>query len=204
MIIDFRERALIEKLSKDTVEFEVKSLPVGDIIIGKWCFERKEIGDLAGSLMHRIWEQLANMKANFENACVIIEGDYANYKNYYAKKQKFLSKNMVLGFIAKCLSKYEVSVIATKNLDETAKFLKLFEEKLNKPMDIKKEVIRIKKGYHDVYLEMLATIPSVGYEKAKLILQSYNFKDIITLSKEDLMKIDGVGEKIATNIKKWL
>ena len=99
-------------------------------------------------------------------------------------------------------------VTVTQSIEETALLLKKIEEKTIKysdgVIDYSKEVIRVRKGKGDVYIEMLATIPGIGIDKARLVLSDYKFKELFDLSQKELMQIKGIGNKIAENIKKWL
>ena len=208
MIVDDREHDLIATLIDMGIKVDVQHLLVGDIIIGDICFERKEIHDLIGSLNYRMWEQLLNMKTNYDKSLVIVEGDFKKFKPSYSQRIKFFSKNMYYGFISKALTKYNVPVTVTQNIEETALLLQKIEEKMAKysdgVIDYSKEVIRVRKGKGDVYIEMLATIPGIGIDKARLVLSDYKFKELFDLSQKELIQIKGIGNKIAENIKKWL
>ena len=148
MIVDHRENYLIKELEKIEAKFKVQQLLVGDVIIGDYCFERKEIHDLISSMNHRIWEQMVNMQKNFKNSFVIVEGDFKKYgSNFYKSKVKFFSRAMYYGFVCSALAKYGIPVMTTHNTKDTALFLKMFEEKLakysNTELDFTKEIIRM-------------------------------------------------------------
>jgi len=201
LYVDDREPLKIrELLEKQDIKYEETRLLTGDFVFNNWVFERKTMIDLYGSLMSgRIFNQIENMKMNYDNVVLIISG---NFKQCYFAIPNF-NENVIHGAIASFITKQHIQVIRVDNDSQLIKMVKLIIEKSSDIGVI--NVVKIRKMTdEDVYLSMLCCIDKVGVNKAKNILTKYKFKDIPNLTIEQLKEIDGVGTKIAENIKKYL
>jgi len=197
--IDNREPTKIFNLfRKAGVEFEIKQLLVGDIRYKNYIFERKSITDFMSSIFDgRIWYQVENMK-QFDRAFLIISGKSST--PYFAKQ--YFNLNVFLGTIASIISR-GVEVMWVENDSQLVKLVIKICEKMDKVREI---VVRKQQrvSREDVYLNMLTCIPGVGRKKAELILKNVTFKKLFDTSVEELTKIKGVGEKLASSIKKYI
>ena len=157
IILDYRERHLIDKLNKKNIEFEIEKLDVGDIIIGDVIIERKTSTDLEASIIDgRFFNQIKNLKENCGNILILIEGN-----NYYR-----LSKNAIRGAILSAILDFNVKIIQTRDLDETCEFIKIIKNRQNKK-NKSLRLVNIKKSSdtRKIKLAMLSCLPGISYKK---------------------------------------
>jgi len=201
LYIDDREPEKIKNLlTKHNINYEVTRLLTGDFVYNNWIFERKTIEDLYGSIISgRIFNQIDNMKDNYDNVVVIISGKTSNC---YFSIPNF-NENIINGAIASFITKYKINVL---RVDSDSVLIKMIDLITKKSSDIGSiNVIKIRKMTNeDVYLSMLCCINGLGVNKAKNILAKYSFKQIPNLSIDQLKEVEGIGNKIAENIKKYL
>jgi len=202
LIIDNREKALCEQLSQQNINFEIKQLDLGDIIICDdndniiLLIERKTISDLASSIIDgRYKEQsyrLTHHKTHNHNIIFLIEGDILNYKSYSRIKKStiysmLLTINYYKGF----------SVLRSLNLTETAVIIERFFDKFQRESSIDgfytKNKSEIQEEYSDVvkcekklnitenniHEIMLCQIPYISAHTAREILKKYDFKTLV-------------------------
>ena len=206
IIVDSREpKQIFTKLNKlkETHDFDysVEILDVGDYYYkdGSVCMERKEISDFYSSIIDgRIFEQVMNMKNNFDNVIIGISGDL---KSTYYKIHNF-NINKYRGAIASLIVKYKCTIFNTNGDTELLDILLRMCEKSTEPFT--GVINKINYKDEDIHRNMLCAIPSIGYKKAKDILSIYSFQTLRNMSIDDLKKIDGIGDKIATQIKKYI
>lgn len=136
-----------KSLEQSIMNHEIKSerLPIGDIIIhdpsqGQQkdivLFERKTLNDLAASIRDgrykeqsfRLIETAAATGFHTHNIVYIIEGDLARYDERHTQ----ITKTALQSAMVSLLYYKGFSVIRTMNLDETAKFILHFADKVAK------------------------------------------------------------------------
>lgn len=130
IIIDNREKDLIELFEKNNIDFIKKNLEVGDIqyIINDeiiYIIERKTFEDLGASIKDgRYKEQKMRLLANNKNNIFyILEGEKNNCKT--------LAENALLGSIINMLFRDNIKIIFSININETYKILLQIKEKYN-------------------------------------------------------------------------
>lgn len=206
ILVDTREQELLKIINSHTEKyrsFTPKFLEVGDLVFltSSVCCERKEIIDMYNSIVNgRIFEQVLNMKQNFQYNFVIIVG---NFKKCY-DCIPFFNENILLGAIASLTVKYNVNVLM---VDNNLQLLDLFERicsKITKPIKNNNVIKRRDYSGNDIYLNMLTCIPSISIERAKLILKHHTFQELFSVNEEKLMELSGIGPKIARKIKEFL
>ncbi|KKL28230.1 hypothetical protein LCGC14_2377230 [marine sediment metagenome] len=119
VVVDAREQKLKALLDnkKETITYESKQLDVADIVISsEVAIERKEGFDFISSIMdNRVFEQLLRLKETYSNPILIIEG--LNDKVFNKTGMKISS---IYGALAYISYKLGISVIPTRNLEDTA------------------------------------------------------------------------------------
>jgi len=201
LYLDYREPDKISRLlEKQGIPFVLANLPTGDFVYNNWVFERKAIADLWGSIISgRIFNQIENMKANFENVVIIISG--SNKEAYFSMKN--FNENVINGAIASFIVKQQIQVLRVDNDSQLIKMIKLIIDKSTEAGVVNTFKIR-KMSDEDVYMSMLCCIPNVGVNKAESVLMKYKFRDLFNLSIGELKEVEGIGNKIAESIKKYL
>jgi Fanconi anemia group M protein len=186
---------------KKRCEVEEKNLEVGDYLLSKRvCVERKTTNDFLSSLIDgRLFDQVKDMKDNFSNPIIIMEGETLFYDD------RKINPNAIRGALAAITVDFSVPVIWTKNQLETAEML--FTIAKREQLEIKKSVsLRGRKkarSMNEVQEFLIAGLPNISREKAKSLLKRFGTPErIFTASEDDLKSAEGIGKKLAKNIRK--
>ncbi|PKP56399.1 MAG: hypothetical protein CVT89_06305, partial [Candidatus Altiarchaeales archaeon HGW-Altiarchaeales-2] len=116
---DIRERNTeIFKILNEKADVIVRQLEVGDYILSEnVCVERKTAGDFLQSIVdRRLLEQAQNLVRNFEIPIIIIEGEL----NLSSRN---IHPNAVRGMLAAIATDFKISIIPTKDENDTAEML---------------------------------------------------------------------------------
>ena len=213
MYIDCREHALIKLLNAES-----KQLDLGDISFEKdgktfALVERKTTMDLAASLCDgRYQEQsfrLLESGIPSHRIIYLIEGSLHQVKNIPLKTlQSAIVSLWMKGF----------SVIRTDSIEETAEYLKMIEEKINKEgKDIDYiSTLKIKKKDkltpENIDIMMLSQIPGVSTVTARALLETYgSMYSLTTQLKENPILLDTflcgkkkISKKISETLRTFL
>ena len=149
MIVDTREAELIRLFTDEKVEIEVKQLSVGDIWIGDLIIERKSIRDLEASILDgRYREQrgriLAYCQENKTQPMYILEGGLHSHTGR-------LQTSAIMKFINRLIFHYQIPVVQTSSVKETAELLRaIIEQQHEKPESLqrKTELVKVADGFH--------------------------------------------------------
>lgn len=130
IIIDNREKDLLELFEKNKIDCIKKNLELGDIqyIVNEeiiYIIERKTFEDLGASIKDgRYKEQKMRLLANNKNNIFyILEGEKNNCKT--------IGENALLGSIINMLFRDNIKIIFSININETYKILLQIKEKYN-------------------------------------------------------------------------
>lgn len=202
--IDVHEDKKVYKaFDKKKVKYEIKALPVGDIVFNNLCIERKEVSDFYGSVLsQRIYKQALNMTKNYKYNYIIIVGDYKAM--YYNKYMRF-NNHLFLGAIVSLFLRYGVRVIQCKNNNE---LVFLTENLIKKLEDNTDQVNAVRIQYNseeDVKLNILASIPGISIKRASQILDDFDVNIAFTPKhdKQAISELTGFGKKICEEIEKY-
>jgi len=205
--IDFREQRSgivgeIEKLT-DQLTIEIGLLSAGDYWIGdNIIVERKTLSDFLLSIKTgRIFQQAYRIAQSGKNGLIILEGDKSMVNS------SSMSRKAVQGALIHLTVFLGIPVIRSLNIHETATLLiDIFHQCQQKELPIQKQIIsgspgiRINKKQRQK-LFILQNIPGIGTKKALALLRSFRtIENIINASPADLMKLNGIGLKLAGRI----
>ncbi len=198
--VDHREKSsgVIKELIDMGIKIELKQLNVGDYIISdRVAVEYKTVQDFVDSIIDgRLLEQIKGLREGYFKPLIIIEGDEDIFS------QRNIHPNAIRGMLATITVSYGIPVIQTKNFKETANLLAVIakresEEGRNfsfhnrKPTTLK-----------DQQEYIVSSLPNIGPSLAKDLLQFFGTpRAIFNASEQDLKKVEGIGEKLAKNIK---
>lgn len=183
IIIDSREKDLIEisKFNEDNVE--IKQLNLGDIMIDNIIIERKTWSDLASSILDgRYKEQGERLEQAKENGFIIyyfIEGNLDMYI------ERGIKKDTLISTIFSLTHNKEFFVIQTKSTQQTYNFLmKLKKKKETIEKKTCTNTILCKKKNSKITKEniselMICQIPSISLNTCNILLN--RFKNIQTI-----------------------
>ena len=196
VVVDSRERTLLNIFRERSDGFEVKSLPCGDIEVeyenGRgWLCERKTCADLAASLVDGRWkEQTSRLFACGKKLVIIIEGDLRDAEAMY--------KHVLGAYLS--MSLRDVNVLRTWNAAETFAVLVSLIEKLehrtlgapvvcwNDGLQVPKMRGKTSKRARDaecVEARQLMCIPSISEKVARTLLQQFGDMSNLRLALSD-------------------
>lgn len=203
VIIDSREASAAPKILKRLVELgldvKITTLDRGDYLISDLCIiERKTVHDFVHTLTNRfLFDQLFTLKDFYPQPILLLEG-------YLPVIYKFtrINPRAVWGAIF-TLAKYGIAVVPTTSWKETADFL-LTAAKQEQLMKEREPVVRPMKKPGTLVqkqLYLIAGLPCIDYIRGETLLQVFGTpREVFSAKKEDLIKIRGIGEKIADAI----
>lgn len=212
IIVDHRERGsgIIEELHKHELEVAVQELKIADYVMqGKNAegkiqnvgIERKTQNDFLNSIIdNRLIEQLLILKENFDAPILILEGD----ENIYEIRD--FHPNAIRGMLASVAIDFQIPILSTKNFRDTAALLAIIAKRLEKPRKAisllsKRKPLTLKEQQE--YL--VSSLPGIGSTIAKSLLKKFkSIKEIVNADSKDLQKVDKLGPKKASKIKKIL
>jgi Fanconi anemia group M protein len=197
---DLREGAsrVIRELIRLGVNVELKSLNVGDYIISEnLAIERKKVEDLAGSMVDgRLFRQAQTLASAYSKPLIIVEGEAS--KAYSGVKPQALR-----GALLSLIFDYKIPVIWLSSPVETAQIILLLArreqlERKGYPALREKKPLTLAEMQEYV----VAGLPGVELTLARRLLDAFgSVEKVFTASREELVKVKGVGEKLAEKIR---
>ena len=207
--IDTREKNRIKSASKyfkeQKLDVSVEELPVGDYVFdNKVCFEFKLIPDFIASIQDgRVFNQSIEMAENYDYSFVIIHGDLPTRTKCIAMSRNYREVNtfQYIGAISSLNRYVTVLQVYSPFINESYYTMMKQAQKCLKQKPIVK---KFPKKHKNPALNFLSySVYGINYKKAKVITDTYNLQsltDLMTLDKDKLIEIEGIGEKTATNI----
>jgi Fanconi anemia group M protein len=199
---DSRESSsgILKELSNIGMDVKIKALNVADFQVSERVgVERKKVDDFLQSLIDgRLMKQAASISRVFERPIIIVEGD-----DLHGKRN--IHPNAIRGALASLAVDYNVPMIHTKDVKETAAFLKVLASR--EQFD-KNQAVRLRSEKKPVLMKeqqqfIIESLPSVGPKMAKQLLEHFGtVEKIVTADEVDLMKVDKMGEKKAKAVRK--
>ena len=198
---DSREGNSIVIRSLDSIEVnvKVKSMIVGDYQVSDdVIIERKTAKDFVDSILDkRLFKQANALREEFKKPIIILEGD-----DLYSG---FINPNAIRGSIASIALDFGISIIPTRGPEDTAAMIKriaIREQKGEKTnINIRTEKKPVNLWEQQIFI--IESLPNVGPVNAKKLLEHFGtVEKIINASEDELQEVEGIGKKIAENIKK--
>ena len=188
----------LPSLLEDMANVEIKQLAVGDYIVSeRVAIERKRAEDFIDSMIRkRLFNQVARLKEAYELPILIIEDEGLFSRN--------IDRRAVYGAIAFLITDYEMPVIRTESIEETANIIfaiaarEQFKKKKEISLRGKKPNMSLKERQQFI----VEGLPNVSAVLAKRLLNHFgSIKAIMNASLRELKKVEGIGEKKARAIK---
>uniref|UniRef100_A0A6C0KVM1 ERCC4 domain-containing protein n=1 Tax=viral metagenome TaxID=1070528 RepID=A0A6C0KVM1_9ZZZZ len=221
-LLDTRESELIQRIP-DAI---VKQLPVGDIWIGTndqgileggLIIERKSIRDLEASILDgRYKEQrgriLSLCQENKSQPMYILEGSLASGSGR-------LQKKALMKFIHRLIFHYQIPVMQTQSIQETAELVQtLIEQWKDDPASLQRttELVKVTDGIHiqkkvnasdptQFAIACLAQCPGVSVKMAEQLVQTFGtFQGILNASSAELEAVKVGARKLGPVVSKRL
>ncbi len=196
IVMDDREPPEVEIfLKRRDILVIKKRLEVGDYIIGDIGIERKSARDFLSSILDgRIFEQIENLKENFENFLLIVEGDF-----FMGLSEVNVHENLIRGVLLSIALEKNVGIIYSRDLSETCEYLYLLSKKSSRGFYSfgRRTVVR------DPKISILSSFPGIGPKLARKLLERFKtLYKIFNASYPELKKV--LGEKRAMEFIKLL
>ena len=210
IIVDQRERSsgIVKELTKKDIKTEIRQLVIADFVIqtkdseGKIIdvgIERKTTNDFLNSIIDkRLITQLIALKENFQLPLLIIEGS----ENIYSLRN--FHPNSIRGMLASIAIDFQIPILFTRNLKDTAALLVIIAKRLEKPI---KNISLLKKRKPLTLKEqqeyLIESLPGIGPTLSKSLLKRFKtVKRVINAKEKKLIKIKKLGPKKIEEIKK--
>ena len=212
VIIDSREQSRIKQASeyyaKQGLTVEVQELPIGDYLFtdgnDEVVFEFKTIADFISSIQdNRVFNEALNQAENYNHHFVVIQGDESTRAKCLAftKNYRKVTIFQYHGAIAS-LNRYTTVLESYSSFIDEAFYKMLVQAR--KCLSSKPIVRKFpKKTSNTAFNYLSGCIRGVNYKKANAIVNTYHLEslaDLMKLTEEDLMEIDGIGENTAKKI----
>lgn len=210
--IDHREQDRVKSATKyyteQGLEVDVKELPVGDYIFTnseqKVAFEFKEVNDFITSISSgRVFNQAINMAEEFDYHFVVIRGTESERAKYLAISKNYRTVTIFQYHSAiASLNRYTTVIESyTPYLNEAYYKMMVQAKKCLQDRPIVKKFPR---KHHNSALNFLCyCIYGLNYKRAKLIVDTYQLEslsDLMELTVDDLILIEGIGKNTAQKI----
>jgi ERCC4-type nuclease len=207
VIVDCREASSAAKIAKGLIEkgacVKTATLEKGDYILSDECaVERKTVNDFVYTLTRRfLFEQIFRLKEAYPKSILLIEG-YLPIIYKYSKIQPAAVWGAMFN-----LAKNGVAMVNTASQKETVDFLYVAARQ-EQVVEKRQPIVHAFKNYDttsDAQLYFIASLPSVGREKATAILKSYQTPQNALINVDDWGKtVNGLGPVITNKVKQIL
>jgi Fanconi anemia group M protein len=186
IIADTHERnsLIISELhSSKQVRLEIKSLKIGDYLIGNTIIERKTVQDFISSMINKRLIQQLNQMKKYKQQLILIEGDLE-------KINDFKTPNAIRGFILSIITNYQIPIIFTQDYKDTSKYLITLAKQQLKKSITPSFHSRIPKKIKEQKQYVLESFPNIGPITAKKLLKKFKtISNTINASEEDLKEV---------------
>jgi Fanconi anemia group M protein len=207
IIVDSREASSAAKIVKGLIERGVKikteALEKGDYILSDQCaVERKTVHDFVYTLTRRyLFEQLFRLKDAYPKSLVLLEG-------YLPIIYKFSHIQPVAIWGAMFnLAKNGIAIVNTSSYKETIDFLYVAarQEQIVEKRTPTVHPCKKTETLPEAQLYFVASLPSIGREKAAAVLKSYQTPLNALINVDDWTKtVYGLGPVITNKVKEVL
>jgi len=210
IIVDQRERSsgIVKELIKKDIKIEIRQLVIADFVIQTKDseskiidvgIERKTTNDFLNSIIDkRLITQLIALKENFQLPLLIIEGS----ENIYSLRN--FHPNSIRGMLASIAIDFQIPILFTRNIKDTAALLAIIVQRLEKPI---KNISLLKKRKPLTLKErqeyLIESLPGIGPTLSKSLLKRFKtVKRVINAKENRLIKTKKLGPKKIEEIKK--
>jgi Fanconi anemia group M protein len=204
IIIDSREAKGAPKISKGLTEkgalVKTQMLDKGDYVISDQCaVERKTVNDFVYTLTRRyLFDQLFLLKNVYPKALLVLEGYLPIIYKYSS-----IQPQAVWGAMFN-LAKNGIAIVNTGSYKETVDFL-YTAAKQEQIVEKRTPLVHANKkcaSLSEAQIYFIASLPSIGYEKATALLDTYQTPVNALINVEQWSKtVNGLGPVITNKVK---
>ena len=189
---------VIRHLTEMEMDVKIRSMAVGDYQVSdEVAIERKTAKDFVDSLIDkRLFKQARELSEEFKKPLLILEGD-----DLYAG---MVNANAIRGSIASIALDFGISIIPTRNAQDTAAMIKRIaireQNGEHTPVQIRTDKKPV--SLLEQQLFIIESLPNIGPVNAKALLEHFgSVGNVINASEKDLQDVEGIGKKTAENIR---
>jgi Fanconi anemia group M protein len=189
---------VIRHLSEMEIDVKINSMAVGDYQVSdEVVIERKTAGDFVSSIIDkRLFKQARELSEEFKKPLIILEGD-----DLY---NGMINPNAIRGSIASLALDFGISIIPTRNSQDTAAMIKriAIREQNGEKVPISIRTDKKPVTMMEQQLFIVESLPNIGPVNAKALLEHFgNVSSVFNASENELQEVEGIGEKTAKNIR---
>lgn len=190
---------VIRHLSEMEIDVKVQAMAVGDYQVSdEVVIERKTAKDFVDSIVDkRLFKQARSLMEEFKRPLIILEGD-----DLY---NGMINPNAIRGSIASIALDFGISIIPTRNAQDTAAMIKriAIREQSGEKTPIQIRTDKKPVNLWEQQLFIIESLPNIGPVNAKNLLEHFGtVTNIINASESQLQEVEGIGKKTAANIRK--
>lgn len=190
---------VIRHLSEMEIDVKVQAMAVGDYQVSdEVVIERKTAKDFVDSIVDkRLFKQARSLMEEFKRPLIILEGD-----DLY---NGMINPNAIRGSIASIALDFGISIIPTRNAQDTAAMIKriAIREQSGEKTPIQIRTDKKPVNLWEQQLFIIESLPNIGPVNAKNLLEHFGtLANIINASESQLQEVEGIGKKTAANIRK--
>lgn len=190
---------VIRHLSEMEIDVKVQAMAVGDYQVSdEVVIERKTAKDFVDSIVDkRLFKQARSLMEEFKRPLIILEGD-----DLY---NGMINPNAIRGSIASIALDFGISIIPTRNAQDTAAMIKriAIREQSGEKTPIQIRTDKKPVNLWEQQLFIIESLPNIGPVNAKNLLEHFGtVANIINASESQLKEVEGIGKKTAANIRK--
>lgn len=190
---------VIRHLSEMEIDVKVQAMAVGDYQVSdEVVIERKKAKDFVDSIVDkRLFKQARSLMEEFKRPLIILEGD-----DLY---NGMINPNAIRGSIASIALDFGISIIPTRNAQDTAAMIKriAIREQSGEKTPIQIRTDKKPVNLWEQQLFIIESLPNIGPVNAKNLLEHFGtVANIINASESQLQEVEGIGKKTAANIRK--
>lgn len=189
---------VLRELDKLNVDIRVESLAVADYQVSNEVgIERKTAKDFISSIIDkRLYKQAKELAENFRNPIIILEGE-----DLYSS---LIHPNAIRGALASLAVDFNIPIIPTRSEEDTAAMVTriAIREQIHERPEIQIRTEKKPLTLYEQQLYIVESLPNIGPVTAKKLLEEFgSVESIINASESELKKVEGIGNKIAKNIR---
>lgn len=210
IVIDDREPQSIKNilLTYKNILIITERLTVADYLIdAELQVERKSIADFCASVKDgRLFKQVAKLANSKIASCLILEGRKEEFKKSGFKK------NAIQAIILAISLTFKLPILRSKTQEQTVSIMlqcykQLTKDKLSDYRFYPRPKPKFKKT--DVFfkrkIHILEGFPGIGADRAERLLRHFgNLQNVFISPESELVKVEGVGETLARQMRKVL
>lgn len=190
---------VIRHLTEMEIDVKINSMAVGDYQVSdEVVIERKTANDFVSSIIDkRLFKQARELTEEFKKPIIILEGD-----DIY---NGMIHPNAIRGTIAALAIDFRISIIPTRNAQDTAAMIKRIAvreqngEKI--PISIRTDKKPVTQMEQQLFI--VESLPNIGPVNAKNLLKHFgSVSEVFNASESDLQEVEGIGKKTAKEIRK--